>query len=126
MKASAPVMIVSYLVFEALWFLFAVPRLYTPLFAEVQGDATVYRPAYGVPAYAAIVWALWTLVVGRAESRIGAARDATAFALVAYGVHNLTNLATLKRFPLWAAAVDTAWGVLVVNVVAQLSISRGT
>jgi uncharacterized membrane protein len=117
-------MLVSYLVLEALWFGFAVPRLYTPLFAEVQGDPTVHRPAYGVPAYAILVWALWVLVVGRAESRLGAARDATAFALAVYGVYNLTNMTTLKRYPLWVAVIDAAWGVLVINAVVQLSLSR--
>jgi uncharacterized membrane protein len=116
-------MAASFLALEALWFAFAVPRVYTPLFARVQGDATVYRPAYGIPAYAILVWALWALVVSRAESRLGAARDATAFALVAYGVYNLTNMATLKRYPLWTAALDTSWGVCVVNAVAQISLS---
>lgn len=123
MKASAPVMIASYLLLEALWFSFSVPRLYTPLYASVQGSETVYRIAYAFPAYAILSAALWILVVGRAESRIGAARDATAFALAVHGVYNLTNLATLERYPVWAAAVDTAWGVLVMNVVTQLSIS---
>ena len=107
-KASFAAMTVSFLVLEALWFSFAVPRVYTPLFARVQGDETVYKPAYGVPACAILVWALWVLVANRAESRLGAARDATAFALVAYGVYNLTNMATLKRYPLWAAALDTS------------------
>jgi uncharacterized membrane protein len=123
MKASAIALILSYLALEALWFAFAVPRLYTPLFAEVQGSPTVYRTAYALPAYALLVWALWTLVVGRARSRLAAARDATALALVAYGVHNLTNVATLARYPPWAAAVDTAWGVFAMNAATQVSIS---
>lgn len=33
--------------------------------------------------------------------------------LVAYGVYDLTNLATLRQWPLRLAVVDTAWGTLV-------------
>ena len=35
------------------------------------------------------------------------------FGLIAYATYDMTNLATLKGFPLWIALVDMAWGVLI-------------
>lgn len=123
MSGSAIALVVSYVVLEAIWFSFSLSRIYAPMLEAVQGDAVVYRPVYAIPAYAIILYALWLLVVSRASTRLGAARDATAFALAAGGVYNLTNLCTLKRYPLWVALVDIAWGVFSINAVTQLAIS---
>jgi uncharacterized membrane protein len=120
---SAIALVVSYVLLEALWFSFTLSRIYTPLFADVQNDDVVYRPVYALPAYAILTYALWLLVVSRASSRLGAARDASAFALAVGGVYNLTNLCTLKRYPLWVALVDMAWGLLSINAATQLALS---
>lgn len=43
---------------------------------------------------------------------------AAALGLFAYGTYDLTNLATLKAWPLGLAALDMAWGSLVTGVSA--------
>lgn len=32
--------------------------------------------------------------------------------LVTYGIFNFTNMAIFKNYPLWVAAMDTTWGVI--------------
>ena len=40
------------------------------------------------------------------------------FGLCAYGTYDLTNLATLQRWPLRLAVVDMAWGTLLTAISA--------
>lgn len=42
-----------------------------------------------------------------------------AFGLCAYGTYDLTNLATLKNWPLRLALVDMAWGTVLTAVAAS-------
>lgn len=41
------------------------------------------------------------------------------FGLFTYATYDLTNLATLKGWPIWLAALDIAWGTLVSAVAAS-------
>ncbi len=43
------------------------------------------------------------------------------FGLVAYGTYDLTNLATLKSWPLKLVIVDMVWGTFLTSVVAGLA-----
>lgn len=116
-------LVVAYLVLEAAWFWATLSNMYTPFFAAVQGAPVEYRPVFAPLAYAILVWALWRFVVTGpgSDTRLGVAKNATLLALGIYGVYNLTNLATLKRYRVVAALVDTAWGVAVFNAVGQIA-----
>jgi uncharacterized membrane protein len=57
----------------------------------------------------------------RAESLVHAALLGAAFGFFAYATYDLTNLATLKGFPVKMAVVDIAWGTLLGGVVAAAS-----
>lgn len=57
----------------------------------------------------------------RAESLVNAALLGAAFGFFAYATYDLTNLATLKGFPVKMAVVDIAWGTLLGGVVAAAS-----
>ncbi|MBL6853990.1 MAG: DUF2177 family protein, partial [Alphaproteobacteria bacterium] len=41
-----------------------------------------------------------------------------AFGFFAYVTYDLTNMATLKAWPAWLAAMDVAWGTLVTALAA--------
>lgn len=43
------------------------------------------------------------------------------FGLIAYATYDLTNLATLKNWPLLVTIVDIAWGTFVVSLVSVLT-----
>lgn len=43
------------------------------------------------------------------------------FGLVAYAVYDLTNLATLKNWPLLVTVVDIAWGAIICGLVATFT-----
>lgn len=114
---------VAYVALDAAWFAWAVPHVYAPALRAVQGLAPgarlTYRLAYAAPAYALLVAGMWYFVLRPSRTRRAAALAATALALLVYGTYNLTNLATLPGWPPSAALVDTAWGVLAFNAVAQ-------
>ena len=44
------------------------------------------------------------------------------FGLVAYGVYDLTNQATLKEWPIYVTAIDLAWGALVTGLSCVLAL----
>ena len=57
-----------------------------------------------------------------AESLTQAVVMAALFGLVTYATYDLTNLATLKDWPLIITIVDLAWGVSLSVIVSTLSI----
>lgn len=115
---------VAYLAMEVLWFSWSGTRVYAPLITRVQGAPPRYRLAYALPAYAALVAALWVFVVRPARGdRKRAAALATLLALAVYVVYNASNLATLFGWGLTEALIDTAWGVAVLNATAQLALT---
>lgn len=117
-------MAATYALLEAAWLSISVPRLYTPLFSGVQGSPAAYRPAYAAIAYPLLLSAMWVLTMTpRPATRARLSVRATLFALAVYGVYNLTNLATLSRYTVAAAAADTAWGVLATNAATQAAFS---
>lgn len=48
------------------------------------------------------------------------------FGLVAYASYDLTNLATLREFPLKVAVVDMTWGVMLTSAVSVAAYSVGS
>jgi uncharacterized membrane protein len=56
---------------------------------------------------------LFALPRARAGSMLDAVLWSAAFGVIAYGVYDLTNYATMQGFPLRVAAVDMAWGGVV-------------
>ena len=48
------------------------------------------------------------------------------FGLIAYATYDLTNLATLKNWPLLVTVVDLAWGAVLGGAVSLLSTLAGT
>jgi uncharacterized membrane protein len=66
-----------------------------------------------VPVYLLIVVGVLLFAVPRADSLAGAAAWGALFGLVVYGTYDLTNLATLKGYPVRLAVADMLWGACV-------------
>lgn len=74
--------------------------------------------------YAVYVAALLVLAVLPAierQSPLRAALLGAAFGLAAYAAYDLTNLATLRGFPMLVAAIDLAWGTVLGAGVATIA-----
>lgn len=75
--------------------------------------------------YAAVLTALVVapaIRTGAPVSLLAVFGGGALFGLGAYATYNLTNLATLKAWPLPIVLVDTAWGTLLTGVVAAASV----
>jgi uncharacterized membrane protein len=60
--------------------------------------------------------------IDRDDSLLRIALLSALFGLVAYGAYDLTNLATLREFPVFLAFVDMTWGAFVSSAMGTLSI----
>jgi uncharacterized membrane protein len=99
-----------------------------------------YRPAMGGlaldgvrPLPAVVFYLLYAVGVAffavqpglAAQSWQSAALHGLAFGLVAYGVYDLTNQATLKHWPLELTLVDMAWGSFLTGLAALAGYGAG-
>jgi uncharacterized membrane protein len=97
---------------------------------------TVYRPALKdvfieglrwAPAIAFyLIYVLGVVVLAvlpgvRAQAPLVTAGLAAMLGLVAYATYDLTNMATLKTWPLHVALLDIAWGVVATSVAATVA-----
>lgn len=55
------------------------------------------------------------------KETVGLLTKAAIFGLVTYATYDLTNLATLKNWPLMVTIVDLAWGTLLSSAVALVT-----
>lgn len=111
--------LVAMLAIDLLW-LGVVAR---PLYAQGIGHLMAERPNMPVAALFYAVYALGLVVFVVAPQAAGPGWTATLlrgalFGFVAYATYDLTNLATLKGWPVWLSLVDMAWGSAVSAVCA--------
>jgi uncharacterized membrane protein len=113
---------VLFLALDAPWLALMSKRLYRPNIGEMMRDA----PAWGwaVLFYLVYIACLTALAVapGVAANAPGtAAINGALVGLAGYGTYNLTNAATLKRWPLPVVLFDTLWGVIATTLTAWLA-----
>jgi uncharacterized membrane protein len=99
------------LALDALW----LGLVATPLYQQGIGHLMAESPRLGVAALFYVVYAAGLVVfaVLPAKDRRDAALKGALFGFFAYATYDLTNLATLKQWPVWIALLDIAWGALV-------------
>jgi uncharacterized membrane protein len=105
--ATAAVM----LALDALW----LGLVATPLYQQGIGHLMAASPRLGVAAlfYAVYPVGLVVFAVLPATDRRNAVLKGALFGFFAYATYDLTNLATLKQWPVWIALLDMGWGTLV-------------
>jgi uncharacterized membrane protein len=89
-----------------------------PLYESGIGHLMAERPFVPAAVLFYLVFAVGLMVfaVTPATAEGGWRRAALAgamFGFFAYATYDLTNLATLRGWPIWLAALDIAWGTLV-------------
>ena len=111
--------IVVMVVIDLLW----IGVIAKPLYQQGIGHLMAERPNMLVALLFYLVFAVGLLVFAVAPGGASADWGKTAltgalFGLVAYATYDLTNLATLKNWPVGLALLDMAWGSLVSAVSA--------
>ena len=112
---------VVFLVIDAIWLIWIAKGFY----AERLGDLLLDRPimvAAGI-FYATYVIGIVVFAVAsglRDDSALTALTNGVLFGLLAYATYDMTNLATLKGWPLSVTVVDIAWGGFITGTTAYL------
>jgi uncharacterized membrane protein len=111
---------------DLFWLGFVAPRFYQSQIGHLIAEST-NLPATGL-FYLLFVGALMYFVVepaiGGGEMRSVILRGAL-FGLVTYGTYDLTNLATLRDWPMLVTVVDLVWGTVLTATVSALSVWAG-
>lgn len=100
-----------FLVIDAIWLGFVANSFYFDQLGDLVADEINYAVA-GL-FYLLYVFGVTVLVIAPAlEKRSGfeAAWKGALFGLVAYATYDLTNLATIRDWPLLMSMVDIVWG----------------
>lgn len=110
---------ITMLALDLIWLTTMVPRLYRPALDDLLAHtpnlpvAAVFYPLYVVGI---VVFAVLPAV--RSSSGLQALGAGALLGLVAYGTYDLTNLSTLRDWPLTLSLIDVAWGTILTAVSA--------
>ncbi|MEM7042667.1 MAG: DUF2177 family protein [Pseudomonadota bacterium] len=108
-----------FLVIDAIW----LGLIATSFYARALGDLMLEQPKLGIAAlfYVGYTFAI-VLLVAAPAAKAGSLSQAllygAVFGLAAYGTYDITNMATLKNWPMTMSLVDMAWGTLLTAVSA--------
>jgi uncharacterized membrane protein len=106
------------LVLDAVW----LGLVAAPLYQQGIGHLMAESPRLGVAALFYLLYPLGIVLFAVAARPAGAWQPTllagALFGFFAYATYDLTNLATLKGWPVWLSLIDIAWGSLVSAVSA--------
>jgi uncharacterized membrane protein len=117
--ASYGAVLVAIVALDALWLGVVAKPLYRNAIGHLMADEP--RLWAGALFYAIFAVGLMMFVVLPVGATAGwgkTALTAGLFGFFAYATYDLTNLATLKQWPLWLSLVDLAWGSAVSAIAA--------
>ena len=100
--------LVAMLAPDAVWLSFAAPILYRPALGDLLAESFAVAPA--LLFY--LVYPLGLVVLTPDGTLGGATWRGALYGLCAYATYDLTNQATLRRWPTYLTAADLAWGTL--------------
>ena len=119
-SASVSTGVIFFLI-DLVWLGIMTPRLYKPQLAAYMADKFNLLPA--VIFYILFTVGLMLLVVFPAVERGSLLRAVLLgglLGLVAYATYDLTNLSSIKNWPLIISVVDIAWGTVLSAISATL------
>jgi uncharacterized membrane protein len=104
------------------WLTLATDRLYRPALGTLLRDPILLPPA--VLFYLVITLGMTVLAIlpGVAAGSVTRAFGlGLVLGLTAYGTYNLTNLSTLRDWPILVTVVDLTWGTLLTGLSSALA-----
>lgn len=101
-----------FLIFDLFWLLVVSKKMYQHFIGSLMGETKIVPAILFYLLY--IVGVLFFVVVpGIEKSSLWYVLGSGAlFGLICYGTYDLTNLATIKDWPVMMTAIDLAWGML--------------
>lgn len=117
------VTLIAFLAIDAVWLAVMVPAFYKPRMLTLMADKP--NLVAGVAFYLLYALGVTVLVVwpNLAAGDLGRVFLLGALlGLVAYGTYDLTNLATLKDWPLTVTVVDLIWGAVLSGSVSTVAV----
>ena len=110
---------VAFLAVDAVWLTTATPRLYRPALASLLADKPNLAAAavfYAIYVVGVLMLAVIPGVQGGSLSE--ALWRGAVLGFVAYATYDLTNLATLRDWPIHITLIDLAWGTALTTATA--------
>lgn len=118
---TAIVIIVSVAVLDGIWISLNLP-MYNRMYSSVQGSPMRVNMVGAALSYIFIFIAIAFIVVPRLKESKGTIwdciREGGLVGLCIYAIYNFTNLATLSKYSLNVAILDTLWGATLFTLVA--------
>jgi len=108
-------------VIDLVWLGVMNSRFYKPQLAGLMSDKVNWLP--GILFYVLFIVGLLALVVIPAfnnESWLSAMLMGGLLGMIAYGTYDLTNLASIKNWPVPVTVVDIIWGTVFSAIVATI------
>jgi uncharacterized membrane protein len=111
--------LVVFLAIDAVWLGVVAVSLYRDAIGHLMLDQPNFVAAgifYAIYVVGILVFAVMPALAGGQWT--DALIKGALFGFFAYLTYDMTNLATLKGWPVWIAIVDTAWGTLLTGAAA--------
>ena len=115
--------LIIFLGIDAFWLGLVAPRFYRSQIGHLMADKPNLLAAgvFYLLFVGALVYFVVAPAVGGAEMREIILRGAL-FGLVTYATYDLTNLATLREWPMLVTVVDLIWGTVLTAATSALSV----
>ncbi len=113
---------VVFLLIDIIWLTKVSPNFYKSNIGHLMADKVSYIPA--LVFYLSYIVALLVFVVNPAvdqKSLLKALYLGALIGFVMYGTYDLTNMATLKKWPLLVTVVDLIWGTFITSSTSVVS-----
>ena len=116
-----------FFVLDFIWLITATPRIYAPKL----GDLLAEQPRLGVAAVFYLVYLVGLVLLAvipgiESGSLSGALWRGALFGFIAYATYDLTNLATIRNWPVDVTIIDLVWGTSLNTVIAAAGYLAGT
>ncbi|EAC3303479.1 DUF2177 family protein [Listeria monocytogenes] len=111
---------VVFLIFDLFWLLVASKKMYQQFIGDLMGDVKL-APAVIFYFIYVVGVTFFVLLPGTEKGSLDYTILAGAlFGLVCYATYDLTNLATLKDWPITMTIIDLVWGTAVTTVTSVI------
>jgi len=107
----------SLLALDAVW-LSSTASSTREIFAKLQGQPLEIRWVAAAVVYALMVIAVWYFAVEPSKTVTEAGTKGAVLGATMYGLYDMTNYATLAKYPLSFALTDMAWGTFLMATAA--------
>lgn len=109
------------LALDAVW-LTGNAAFHRQVFATIQGSPLQVRVVPAAISYALMIAGVWFFAVKPSGTDwLAAAGRGAALGALMYGVYDMTNLATLTKYPMRYAITDMIWGTALCATVAAVT-----